>query len=227
MSRSESPGPHEGQKPIIWGNLQSAQVVVVFLHGRGSSPDQDLPAFETTFDKADDGTGRVAAVFMRAQDEAWYPEHWNVPRKAQEPFISSAIQEVHRTIQGLPVPPAQVVLAGFSQGATVSLCFALEHPEVELACIYALSGSIIGSPSDFGHAQSNKSVPESGASIKICWGSQDRYYKPTKVDEDVKGLQERGFNVSLEVLPMGHYIAQPELDQLLETINGVLKQNRG
>ncbi|KAK4054902.1 hypothetical protein OIV83_000826 [Microbotryomycetes sp. JL201] len=219
MSRSASPGPHEGQKHLIWGDTTSAKVVVVFLHGRGSTPEQDLPAFEATFEKADNGTGQVAAVFMRAQDEAWFSEHWNIPRKAQEPFISSAIAEVHKTIHGLPVPPSCVVLAGFSQGATVSLCYALEHPEVELGHIFALSGSIIGAPRDFG--DSGRVI---STRISICWGSQDRYYKPVKVEQDVNGLQDRGADVKVDLLPMGHWICQPELDTLSEMIARVLEQ---
>ncbi|KAK4058037.1 hypothetical protein OIO90_000776 [Microbotryomycetes sp. JL221] len=220
MSRSDSPGPHEGQKSLIWGDLNSPNLrcVVVFLHGRGSTADQDLPAFERTFNNIDKQTGKLAAVFMNAQDEAWYPEHWTRPRAAQEPFISSALHVVHETIQGLPVKPSQVVLTGFSQGATVSLAYVLTHPEVALDSVLAMSGSVIGSvdkdwPGD--------KVIDSATQIQLVWGSQDRYFKQAKVDEDVEAIRSRGLNIELDVLPMGHYVAQPELDKLEKLIEGV------
>lgn len=74
--------------PLLWGDpySPSTDCVVIFLHGRASSPDEDLPIFVPAFDVPGSNGKRVAAIALRAQDEVWSvvpksPRARSVPRK--------------------------------------------------------------------------------------------------------------------------------------------------
>ncbi|SCV68553.1 BQ2448_674 [Microbotryum intermedium] len=51
LPRSHSPGPHDNTKPLLYpSSTSSPKCVVIYLHGRGGSPEDDLPVFKPTFD---------------------------------------------------------------------------------------------------------------------------------------------------------------------------------
>ncbi|SGY33783.1 BQ5605_C002g01547 [Microbotryum silenes-dioicae] len=199
LPRSDSPGPHDNTKPLLYtspkpSSSSSPKCVVIYLHGRGGSPEEDLPVFRPTFDKLNEEiAGSVEWVFLRAQDEIWYPNHWDQPPISQEPYLTPALCLIDRTITSLSVPSNRVILAGFSQGASLALIYALSHPEKPLGGVLALSGSII-----------------------------DKYYRPSRVEKDVEGLQARGSKVELRLFPgMGHFVTAAEVEKLEEMIRDV------
>ncbi|SCV68552.1 BQ2448_673 [Microbotryum intermedium] len=47
------------------------------------------------------------------------------------------------------------------------------------------------------------------------WGDKDRYYRQTRVEKDVTGLQGRGGKVEFRLFPgMGHYVTAAEVETL-------------
>jgi phospholipase/carboxylesterase len=149
-----------------------------------------MPVFEPVLAALD---AKLGAIALRAQDEVWFPEDWAAPAAAQEPYASNALDLIHRTIEGLPVPASKVILMGFSQGASVlyfGACRGIEincpRPGAALAMTYALkyprryggiislSGHILGTPSDY---PATKASTLEGTPVYIAWGSQDRYMK--------------------------------------------------
>ncbi|SCZ90555.1 BZ3500_MvSof-1268-A1-R1_Chr1-3g02062 [Microbotryum saponariae] len=223
LPRSDSPGPHDNTKPLLYtspnsSSSSSPRCVVIYLHGRGGSPEEDLPVFRPTFDKLNEEmAGSVEGVFLRAQDEIWYPNHWDQPPISQEPYLTSALCLIDRTITSLSVPSNRVILAGFSQGASLALIYALSHPDKPLGGVLALSGSIIGAPEDFPGTEMDPLMP-----IYIGWGDEDRYYRPSRVEKDVEGLKARGGKVELRLFPgMGHFVTAAEVEKLEEMIRDV------
>ncbi|KDE05430.1 hypothetical protein MVLG_04225 [Microbotryum lychnidis-dioicae p1A1 Lamole] len=138
LPRSDSPGPHDNTKPLLYtspkpSSSSSPKCVVIYLHGRGGSPEEDLPVFRPTFDKLNE---EIAGSVE-------YPNHWDQPPISQEPYLTPALCLIDRTITSLSVPSNRVILAGFSQGASLALIYALSHPEKPLGGVLALSASII------------------------------------------------------------------------------------
>ena len=125
------------------------------MHGRGAWP-------ETMLDLAvrlalDD----VHMLVPVAAGRTWYPQRFTAPVADNEPWLSHALEACDAAVQrlaGAGWPAERIVLAGFSQGACLTLEYAARHPR-RYGGVAALTGGLIGDDSELTHPQGLDGTP--------------------------------------------------------------------
>lgn len=123
--------------------LANAQGVVILLHGRGSCADE-ISGLLRAF-----GNPHLAYLIPEATTQSWYPHRFLAPPVHNEPWLSSALAVIDTLVAEAHAaghPHERIALVGFSQGACLSLEYAVRHPR-RYAFIGGLSGALIG-PTD-------------------------------------------------------------------------------
>ena len=119
-------GPHDNQPVIHTGAPpQSAEAVMIMVHGRGAGPNGILP-LATAIDRP-----TLAYLAPSAAGGTWYPYSFMSPREQNEPGLSSALRVLESLVTQLisdGVPEHKIVLLGFSQGACLASEFSVRHP---------------------------------------------------------------------------------------------------
>jgi phospholipase/carboxylesterase len=185
--------------------------VIVLLHGRGSD-ERDLmdlggkllPGAVVVTPRAP----HAGAAWGYGPGWAWY-RYMGRNRPEPESFDSSlaALHELLGNLpKMLPVKPGPVVLGGFSQGGTLSVAYALQHPG-QVAVTLNLSGFLADHPS----------VDEAlsrGPTEKVFWGhgTGDPNIPFALAVEGRRRLVESGVRVEARDYPIGHWIAPEELE---------------
>ena len=115
--------------------------MVILLHGRGAGAD-DILGLAGEFESPD-----LAFLAPQAANSSWYPYSFLAPIDQNEPWLTSATWRwsigwsAGLAAQG--VARDRVVLAGFSQGACLSLEYAVRHAG-RYGGVVGLSGGVIG-----------------------------------------------------------------------------------
>ncbi|MBO9539043.1 dienelactone hydrolase family protein [bacterium] len=182
--------------------------LVVALHGIGSNED-DLPnAYQPLAD-------RVALAFPRSPlshppGYAWYRLiRFGVPEEAsfaQALEILDAWLDELRQLPGMAERP--LVLSGFSQGAIMSLSYALRHPE-KVAGVMAFSGYIPQLVLDALPSGSSE-----GADLKVflTLGQRDALFPFAWLAQSAQQLQARGIQPEVVAHDGGHEIPPPVME---------------
>jgi phospholipase/carboxylesterase len=133
--------PHAAQPILRAGTpLDRAAGALILLHGRGGSAEDILTLGEAL---ADD---RFALLAPQAAGHTWYPNSFLASRGQNEPWLSSALQNVEAVLalaQGAGIPTERIAIAGFSQGACLATEFVGRHP-LRYAALLAYTGGLIG-----------------------------------------------------------------------------------
>ena len=203
-----SGGPHGGRPVLTAGRaLGKGEGAVILLHGRGAGAD-DILALAAAFERpafsylAPDAAGRT-----------WYPNRFLAPLESNEPWLSSAlaaIDDLVTQVDEAGVPRERVFIGGFSQGACLSLEYAVRHP-ARYAGLIGLSGGLIGPP--------GTSWPDAGRleNVPVFLGCSDvdPHIPAARVRETADVFRSRGANVT-EVLyrGMGHTVNADELQHV-------------
>jgi predicted esterase len=118
-------------------------VALVLLHGRGRDP-SSMHALAAGL-----GVDGAEVVAPAAPGGAWYPERFTAPRRANEPALSRALEQVWAALDELEgrARPPRIVLGGFSQGACLA-CEALARRPRRVAALAAICGGLIGADDD-------------------------------------------------------------------------------
>jgi predicted esterase len=197
--------PHAGQPVARAGApLDRAAGAVVFLHGRGATAESILGL------AAELGRPDLAYLAPQAAGSTWYPYSFLAPLAANEPWLSSALAAVGRTLDlaaGAGHAAERVALAGFSQGACLSLEYAARHAR-RYGGVATLSGGLIGpdgTPRDY--AGSLDSTP-----VFLGCGVPDPHIPAARVEESARVLEGLGAAVTLRLYPgLGHTVNADEL----------------
>jgi len=134
-------GPHEGQ-PIETAGAppQAAESAVVLLHGRGSSANYMLTLIDEFLHHG------VMYLAPQAAHSSWYPRSGYGPLEANEPWLSSGLDQVSEALKiaaDAGIPPERTLLFGFSQGGCLGSEFVAQHPQ-PYGGLIVLSGSLLG-----------------------------------------------------------------------------------
>ena len=188
-----------------------AKVLCVFVHGRGQSPEEMEVAVIRRLSAPD-----VAYALPRAGDKSWYTA------RAIDPLTDATRTELSASLQGLATaitdlrakaPGLPLVLAGFSQGA----CLSLEHAFTGQAipdAVAAFTGCRVGTPTD----DRSANLP-SGLPVYLSAGSADPWIPIQAFAETAAALGLAEANLRCDVLPgRPHEVSVPEialLDSLL------------
>lgn len=173
--------------------IEEAKKAIILIHGRGGDARGmvDLKEYLPLQD--------FAILAPQATNNTWYPYSFMAPASANEPWLSSAIDTVHGLIDDVinsGIPTEQIYLAGFSQGACLTLETVARKAQ-RYGGIIAFTGGLIGEiinpqnyQGDFG-----------GTPILISSGDPDPHVPVSRVRETEKILQSMGASVSVKIYP--------------------------
>lgn len=107
------------------------------------------------------------------------------------------------------VPPGHVVLAGFSQGAVMTLMAGLRAPQ-RLAGLVVLSGYLpLSITTEAEASAANRDVP-----IFMAHGRQDPVVVPARAESSRDKLLRLGYDIAWHDYPMGHEVCPQEIQDL-------------
>jgi phospholipase/carboxylesterase len=181
--------------------LGKAQVTCVFVHGRGQSPEEMV---EHVIRHLPDD---VAFVLPRADGRSWYAARAIDPlTDATRAELAAARTQVEGLLAELRAASgAPVVLAGFSQGACLSL---------EVACagqggaeaVVAFTGCRVGRPEDARPVALPRGLP-----VYLSGGEADPWIPVAAFAEAVADLGRQGAALRADVFPgRGHEVSAVE-----------------
>ena len=212
-----TPGPHQGG-PVLTGGapLASARGALILTHGRGASAESILSLAPLL------GAGDLAWFAPQASGNTWYPLSFLSPIARNEPGISSGIRVLHDLvayIETAGIPAERIALAGFSQGACLTLEFAARHAR-RYGALIGFSGGLIGpdgTPRDYAGSLA-------GTPVFLGCSDVDSHIPLARVHESSEVLTRLGGVVDERIYPgMGHLVNDDEVSAaktLLQAIPG-------
>ena len=120
--------------------LEQAEKVLIMIHGRGGSA-QDILSLSQHLNVED-----YALLAPQATNGSWYPFSFIAPVEQNEPWLSSAIETVGKTLKtalDAGIKAENIYFFGFSQGACLSLEFLARNAQ-KFGGAVAIIGGIIG-----------------------------------------------------------------------------------
>ena len=203
-----SEDPHGGQPVLHAGPaIADARLVCILLHGRGASA-EDILGLASELSVSD-----VAFLAPQAAGGTWYPYSFLAPIPQNEPYLSSALGSVERLLDGLTgkrIARERIAIAGFSQGACLTLEFAARNAG-RYAAVVALTGGLIGPP---GTSRDYPGVFD-GTPVFIGSSDVDPHVPLERVRESTAILRKMGAVVDERIYPgMPHTVNQDEIHAL-------------
>jgi phospholipase/carboxylesterase len=120
--------------------LEQAEKVLIMIHGRGGSA-QDILSLSQYLNVED-----YALLAPQATNGSWYPFSFIAPVEQNEPWLSSAIETVGKTVKtalDAGIKAENIYFFGFSQGACLSLEFLARNAQ-KFGGAVAIIGGVIG-----------------------------------------------------------------------------------
>lgn len=206
-------GPHVGRAPLAAGAPPGeASGALVLVHGRGGSA-EDILGLANALGRPD-----LAVLAPRAAGNTWYPQSFLAPVEANEPGRSSGLAVLESIVSELAasgIPSDRVILAGFSQGACLTLEYVARHPR-RYGAVAGLTGGLIGPPGSLGGYEGSLE----GTPVFLGSGDPDPHVPWARVEETAEILGRLGADVELERYPgRPHTVSEDELlrlDSLVE-----------
>ena len=190
---------------------QEAQRAMVLVHGRGATPSSilalvgDLPhGLGFTF-------VAPGASESSAHPRSWYPNSFLAPVEANEPGLTSALLRIEQSVEGLEeqgIPPNDIILLGFSQGACLVTEFAIRHAR-RWGGVVALTGGLVGDDV----TQRGETGSFDGTPIFLGCSDRDPHVPLWRVEESERILSRMGAEVEKRIYPgMPHTVIRDELE---------------
>lgn len=186
--------------------MEEAAKAIILLHGRGGDA-RGILGLADELPLQD-----FAILAPEATNHTWYPYGFMSPVAANEPWLSSAIGIVHTLIDELMqagIPSEQIYLAGFSQGACLTL-ESVARKAQRYGGVIAFTGGLIGATVD----RTNYQGQFAGTPFFITTGDPDPHVPVSRVKDSAAILQEMGAVVDQLILPgRPHTIILPEIEK--------------
>ena len=151
---------------------------------------------------------RLALLAPQAAGHTWYPLSFLAPRQENEPYLSSALEQVRAALAlatNAGLTAAQVALCGFSQGACLATEFVARHPQ-RYAGLLAFTGGLMGPLKE----PISLSGDLSGTPVLLSSGDPDPHVPWKRVEQSAQLLTGIGANVSLKRYPRRPHTILPE-----------------
>ncbi len=211
-----STGPHQGQPIYATGKpLQEAHGALILVHGRGATA-QSILSLAAELPHPD-----LAYLAPQAADNTWYPYSFLMPLARNEPYLSSALQQlsdVLAQIEAAGIPAERVIIGGFSQGACLATEFVARNAQ-RYGGLLAFSGGLIGAPD----TSRDYAGSLTGTPVFLGCSDVDSHIPKERVLESEVVLRGLGATVTAKLYPnMGHTINDDELTQARQIVNGLL-----
>jgi predicted esterase len=196
--------------------LNNAQVICVLTHGRGQSPE----AMEDHILRRMNAP-QTAFVLPRAASGSWYDaKAIDAMTENTSVQLSASLEQLRSITAGLPknIP---VVMAGFSQGACLSVEYALRFGRWNGALV-ALTGCRVGTPQDNLPKSSLTNLP-----VYISGSDADPWIPLPAFSQAVQELGSAQARVRADVFPSrGHEATDTEVSVLEHALHS-LADGRG
>ncbi len=206
-------GPHQKQ-PIIYGGekIENAKAAMIMIHSRGATAESIL-SLSNEFD-----TEEIAYIAPQAFGNTWYPYSFLSPVEMNEPGRTSGLALIDSIIFDFlnsGITTEKIFLLGFSQGACLSLEFAVRFPK-RYGGIFGLSGGLIGARDELINYEGDLV----GTEIFLGCSDIDPHIPLDRVNETEKILKSLNARVTKRIYEgMAHTINRDEID----FINALLK----
>ncbi|OZC02653.1 alpha/beta hydrolase [Rubricoccus marinus] len=207
--------PHE-HAPIrtAGADLADARGAVILLHGRGAGAADILALGREVAPDA------LALLAPDADGATWYPHSFLAPLASNQPYLDGALATVERAValaEASGVPRERIALAGFSQGACLSL-EAAARLGGRWGAIAALSGGLIGTGEDSdGKPPADKrfdyDADLAGTPVFLGCSDVDPHIPLSRVRRSALVFEDLGASVDERIYKnMGHVVNRDELD---------------
>ena len=208
--------PHRDQPVLAGGRrLPDAAGAVILLHGRGATA-EDILTLGREFDRPE-----LAYLAPQAAGHSWYPYSFLAPIPQNEPWLSSALNKLGKTIDDIlraGIAREKIVIAGFSQGACLASEFVARNAK-RYGGLIVFSGGLIGPPgTEFRYPGSLGGAPA------FFGGSDPDPHVPwQRVQQSASVLSTLGAEVVVRRYPgMPHAINREEIEEAKRVIAGAL-----
>jgi predicted esterase len=200
--------PHVAQPILAAGRpLADAAAAVVLVHGRGAGAESIL-GLAGELARPD-----FAFLAPQAAGSTWYPYSFLAPLERNEPYLGSALRRVGAAVElaaRAGVPAERLLLLGFSQGACLTLEYAVRHPR-RYGGVVALTGGLIGP--DGTPREDSGSLD--GTPVFLGSADPDPHVPRARVEESARVLERMGASVLTRIYPgMGHTVNEDELERV-------------
>ncbi len=198
--------PHENGPLLAMGQpLEAAAGALILLHGRGATAESILELAPYLSHPG------LAYLAPQADELTWYPHSFLMPTERNEPYLSAALARVAAVAaqaEAAGIPPARLIVGGFSQGACLAAEFVARHAR-RYGGLIALSGGLIGPPG----TPRDYAGSLAGTPIFIGCSDRDPHIPVERVRETAGVLARLGGQVDERIYPgLGHTINQDEID---------------
>ncbi|WP_181700231.1 alpha/beta hydrolase [Chthonobacter albigriseus] len=210
--------PHAGQPVLSAGaSPETARAAVILVHGRGAGADDILSLSAHLAESGD-----VAFLAPQARQAVWYPERFLVPRARNEPDLSAALAVIDGLVADLEaagVAAENVVVAGFSQGACLSLEWAARSGR-RLGGVVGFSGGLIGTDEEI----ETRSGSLSGTPVFLGCSDVDFHIPVERVHATARILAGLDAVVTERIYPgLGHTIVMDEVEAARRIVEAARK----
>jgi predicted esterase len=191
-----------------------ARLTTILVHGRGASA-ADIIGLAPEI-----GAEDVAFIVPDAPGRTWYPYSFLVPMDRNEPYLSRSLDlvgSIVRDLEAQGIDRRRIVLAGFSQGACLSLEFAARNA-AGYGAVIAFSGGLIGPPG------TPRDYPGTfdGTPMFIGCSDADPHIPLERVRESTSVLRRMGADVDERIYPgMGHLVSPDEIQVAAALVEGI------
>lgn len=195
--------------------VSAAKKALILVHGRGGSA-ADILQLQQHLQL--DG---FAVLAPQASQNTWYPYSFLAAPAQNEPWLTAALDCIDREVQLLKqngITSENIYLAGFSQGACLTLEYAARHAQL-YGGIIAFTGGLIG----------DKIYPErytgnfAGTPVYIGSSDVDPHVPVARVYASENILNNMGASVQAAVFPgMGHTIIETEINAANQILSGAI-----
>jgi phospholipase/carboxylesterase len=203
---------------ILWhGPVTGAKALCVFVHGRGQVPEDMVSGVLARL-----SVQGVAFALPRAPGKSWYKAKAVDPLTAEtECDLAASLGLLSATVRAAQAKVAgPMMIAGFSQGACVSVEYALRHGGWGGALV-ALTGARVGAA---GSAPARPRAMLKGMEVYLSGGDADPWISTQAFAEAAGDLAASGAHLRAEVFPgRGHEVSDAEvavMDGMLDVLAG-------
>ena len=210
---------HENQPVLAQGTaLKDAKLVMILLHGRGSSAEAMVPLAHELHSK------EVHTLIPQAALNRWYPNSAFGPLEGNEPDLSSALNRIDQLVQELRnkgIPYEQIAFGGFSQGACLASEYVARNAH-KYGGLFVFSGALIGPPG------TTRDYPGSfdGMPVFIGGSDIDPWVAHDLMAETAAVFENMGATVDFRTYPgMAHTVNQDELTAVREMLSAAVQPN--
>jgi predicted esterase len=191
----------------------------ILLHGRDRTR-EDKVVLAGSF-----GVDCIRWLAPAADTGSWYPGRFFDHRSANEPFLSQAIEQCHSVVEeaseGGRLGPDRLVMVGFSQGACLTVEYAMRHPG-RCRSLIVLTGALIGPP---GNSWPDTPGMLTGTRVLLTGSDADDWITEEQTLATARILERLGADVHLRIYQgRPHVVSPEEMDEARSLLSSLIEE---